>query len=201
MGHLFGGTVASAIVGGLGSVAGGGEFTNGAATAAFGYLFNEVLHISAGIKVPSWAQKWLCGNLPACGSGDVSWGVAVQYPGAFDQAPVEWGLGTTSSYSIDGTIEPPRDSFPQGGGFLDRLYRALKSLPFVTISKNVADFDLSSGWAKTSGVAVGPGAQGTRSKVPILAVKRESVHLGWASTTATHIHVSVHPVDRMVAEG
>ena len=39
---LFGGTVASAVVGGPGNVAGGGKFANGAVTAAFGYLFNQV---------------------------------------------------------------------------------------------------------------------------------------------------------------
>jgi RHS repeat-associated protein len=39
---LFGGTVASAIVGGLASAAGGGTFANGAVTAAFGYLFNSL---------------------------------------------------------------------------------------------------------------------------------------------------------------
>jgi RHS repeat-associated protein len=40
-GDLFGGTVASAVVGGLASVAAGGKFANGAVTAAFGYLFNQ----------------------------------------------------------------------------------------------------------------------------------------------------------------
>jgi hypothetical protein len=43
-GDLFGGTVASAVVGGVASVAGGGKFANGAVTAAFGYLFNEMNH-------------------------------------------------------------------------------------------------------------------------------------------------------------
>ncbi len=38
---LFGGTVASGVVGGLASVAGGGKFENGAVTGAFGYLFNQ----------------------------------------------------------------------------------------------------------------------------------------------------------------
>jgi hypothetical protein len=41
-GDLFGGTVASAVIGGVGSVAGGGKFANGAVTAAFGYLFNQM---------------------------------------------------------------------------------------------------------------------------------------------------------------
>jgi hypothetical protein len=35
------GLVAHAVVGGLASVAGGGNFANGAVTASFGYLFNE----------------------------------------------------------------------------------------------------------------------------------------------------------------
>ena len=34
--------VAHAVIGGLASVAGGGQFANGAITAAFGYLFNEI---------------------------------------------------------------------------------------------------------------------------------------------------------------
>jgi RHS repeat-associated protein len=37
----IGGTAASAVAGGLGSMAGGGKFANGAVTGAFGYLFNQ----------------------------------------------------------------------------------------------------------------------------------------------------------------
>jgi RHS repeat-associated protein len=40
VGDFVGGTAASAIAGGLASVAGGGKFENGAVTAAFGYMFN-----------------------------------------------------------------------------------------------------------------------------------------------------------------
>jgi hypothetical protein len=36
--------VATAIAGGVGSVIAGGKFENGAVTAAFGYLFNELAH-------------------------------------------------------------------------------------------------------------------------------------------------------------
>jgi len=43
-GNLVGGTVASATVGGVGSVLGGGKFENGAVTGAFGYLFNQAAH-------------------------------------------------------------------------------------------------------------------------------------------------------------
>jgi hypothetical protein len=44
--HLLGGTVASSVLGGIGSVAGGGKFENGAVTGAFGYLFNNFEHCS-----------------------------------------------------------------------------------------------------------------------------------------------------------
>ncbi len=44
-GDLIGGTVASATVGGLASVAGGGKFANGAVTGAFDYLFNYLRHV------------------------------------------------------------------------------------------------------------------------------------------------------------
>ncbi len=45
---LVGGTAIASVVGGVGSVLGGGKFENGAETAAFGYLFNEYLHQSYG---------------------------------------------------------------------------------------------------------------------------------------------------------
>ena len=41
---IFAGTVQHAMVGGVTSVLGGGKFWDGAKTAAFGYLFNELLH-------------------------------------------------------------------------------------------------------------------------------------------------------------
>ncbi|MDT8997649.1 RHS repeat-associated core domain-containing protein, partial [Paucibacter sp. APW11] len=44
------GTIISAVVGGTGAVLGGGRFSNGAVTGAFGYLFNELLHQHDGTK-------------------------------------------------------------------------------------------------------------------------------------------------------
>ncbi len=43
-GRGAGNTTKYAILGGVGSVLGGGKFENGAVTGAFGYLFNELLH-------------------------------------------------------------------------------------------------------------------------------------------------------------
>ena len=45
-GQRIGGTVIEATAGGLASVAGGGKFANGAVTAAFGYLFNDIALIT-----------------------------------------------------------------------------------------------------------------------------------------------------------
>jgi len=42
-GDFIGGTAATAVVGGVASVAGGGKFGNGAVTAGFGYMFNAAL--------------------------------------------------------------------------------------------------------------------------------------------------------------
>src|SRR5207244_3319140 len=42
LGERIGGTAATAFVGGLASVAGGGKFENGAITSAFGYMFNQM---------------------------------------------------------------------------------------------------------------------------------------------------------------
>lgn len=44
-GDKLSGTITSAVVGGTGSVLGGGKFANGAVTGAFGYLFNYLAHL------------------------------------------------------------------------------------------------------------------------------------------------------------
>jgi hypothetical protein len=51
---LVANVVAHAVVGGTTSVLGGGKFANGAATAAFGYLFNECTHSNCLGRDTSW---------------------------------------------------------------------------------------------------------------------------------------------------
>ncbi|MEF7613631.1 RHS repeat-associated core domain-containing protein [Aquincola sp. MAHUQ-54] len=46
------GTIVSSVVGGTGSVLGGGKFSNGAQTGAFSYLFNWLAHVGVKMKVP-----------------------------------------------------------------------------------------------------------------------------------------------------
>jgi RHS repeat-associated protein len=53
---LMGGTLASAGVGGLGSIAGGRKFENGAVTGAFGYLFNQAGRSNEGGLPPGAAK-------------------------------------------------------------------------------------------------------------------------------------------------
>lgn len=45
---FVGNLVAHSVIGGTGSVLGGGKFANGAMTGAYGYLFNQVMHRAAG---------------------------------------------------------------------------------------------------------------------------------------------------------
>jgi hypothetical protein len=56
--------VATSIAGGVGSTIAGGKFENGAVTAAFGYLFNELLHQSSKIQqgYASRQTKWAYDN-------------------------------------------------------------------------------------------------------------------------------------------
>ena len=77
---LVGGTIAHAVIGGVSSVAGGGKFGNGAVTASFGYLFNNLGNLGKAF-LGSDAQKtlldWLIENNFAGG-----WraNVMVRYP-------------------------------------------------------------------------------------------------------------------------
>jgi hypothetical protein len=51
----IGNTVTSAVLGGTGSVLGGGKFANGAITGAYGYLFNDAVHYEESSKAnDSW---------------------------------------------------------------------------------------------------------------------------------------------------
>ena len=54
IGQRIGGTIMEATAGGLASVAGGGKFANGAVTAAFGYLYNDLAVIFGHQKPDSW---------------------------------------------------------------------------------------------------------------------------------------------------
>jgi hypothetical protein len=46
-----------AIIGGTASVLGGGKFANGAVTAAFGYLYNELLHEQNGLYLSGYETR------------------------------------------------------------------------------------------------------------------------------------------------
>ena len=90
MGHLLGGTAASAILGGLGSVAGGGKFANGAVTGAFGYLFNKVAHCEYG---PCFREP-LGQHLSA----------PMVFHGGFSLAGIAaWWWGTQVNSTVDGS--------------------------------------------------------------------------------------------------
>jgi hypothetical protein len=79
-GQMFGGYLASAVFGGLASVAGGGKFENGAITGAFGSSSpREEQHRLSKAKIRErdtpWmpVQRQLRLEQGAAGSGTVSW--------------------------------------------------------------------------------------------------------------------------------
>jgi hypothetical protein len=101
--------VATTVLGGLASVAGGGKFANGALTGAFGYLMNEIAYAGFSAQVPEWLRQtvnWIAGEDFLPNNGGV-FGVAVSWPGltggrydagVFAQvnlpgAEVSWGTG------------------------------------------------------------------------------------------------------------
>jgi RHS repeat-associated protein len=53
MGSFTGNLIANSVVGGTASVLGGGKFSNGATTSAYGYLFNQMAHAD---RLSRWAQ-------------------------------------------------------------------------------------------------------------------------------------------------
>jgi RHS repeat-associated protein len=76
-GHLARGAAAT-VSGGLASVAGGGKFSDGAQTAAFGYMFNAV--ITAGVQ----------GRIPFIGGGSIKG--AISFPFNGDGAKFDIGV-------------------------------------------------------------------------------------------------------------
>jgi hypothetical protein len=139
-GDLFGGTAASAVLGGLGSVAGGGAFANGAVTAAFGYLFNAVLHAEVGVRVPGWLAKYLPGcKTPICYGVEYSMGVAISYPSIYDgDTRAEWDAGFTKAWTYEFNV----DGSPATPGPLSAM---LKQIPFLSFGKTAFGFNEFSG--------------------------------------------------------
>lgn len=85
-----------AIIGGLGSVLGGGKFENGAITGAFGYLFNEAARDF---------QQSLSFRTVEGGPGDISWRVKWQLAGPSEDGG--WIVQQVDmTTTIDGTITP-----------------------------------------------------------------------------------------------
>jgi RHS repeat-associated protein len=122
------GTVEHAVLGGLGSILGGGKFANGAATGAFGYLFNEVMHqVAANDNEPRQCNEY-CGGVGTTEAADKLPGIG---PGGQPFVP-QGLLPTQSQYILQGRwIDPETGEVnlttppgyipvaaPTGGGYL-----------------------------------------------------------------------------------
>jgi hypothetical protein len=111
-----GGLVASSVVGGIASVAGGGKFGNGAVTAAFGYLFNAEQHADrearppAGAPVYPYDDAYVPDNQLPLSARDI-----LQYRVFFyDETTRTWSVGF---YVPDGSdVQPTYARRGQGAG-------------------------------------------------------------------------------------
>jgi hypothetical protein len=149
-----------------GAIAGGGKFENGAETAAFAYLFNEVFHVSASLHGLSPLLHLFC---PSCAS-EGTIGYAVSFPGPFDwhakwgqkfytEEPVGEGYDASSEakdylygFQLSGGMSPGnmteffgsfRVQGVQAGGVSGRLYWPTPYNPDVNAGP--ADFSLGLG--------------------------------------------------------
>jgi hypothetical protein len=70
--------VATSVAGGVGSVIAGGKFANGAETAAFGYLFNELMHDKSKVNGKEFVMSnpYAMGELKSLNSAIVDLGYA-----------------------------------------------------------------------------------------------------------------------------
>jgi hypothetical protein len=96
--------VATSVVGGLASVAGGGKFANGAVTAAFGYLFNEMAHCAAGDQ--TCGRGALAPASPGAGGGEFGLGLGLAGAGSWLAAQSsglwDWMVGVNDNAAVHG---------------------------------------------------------------------------------------------------
>jgi RHS repeat-associated protein len=108
--------VANAALGGGAAVLAGGKFANGAITAAFGYLFNNTMHLGGSVQIPGIVAQGLTYIYQALGwtntieESGAYVGIVVQYTSASDRAaglsiPLDIGYyygGSVSAVDVGG---------------------------------------------------------------------------------------------------
>ncbi len=105
---VVGGAIASTVIGGTASVLGGGKFANGAATGAFGYLFNYCSHDgNCTTKLEKALWDWMpgykfgtCLSVGDCTAADwarATGDVAIGVVGGVEVKGAGWALGAFKS--------------------------------------------------------------------------------------------------------
>jgi hypothetical protein len=120
--------VVRAAIGGLASVAGGGKFGNGAVTAAFGYLFNDLAHCVKQSAAACLLGGTLLGSAALAGgpgtaavgaaAGCVGSGLTVLSVCALSESSVGSRAGTAGDqYPIYRAVDPVELAFIEASGF------------------------------------------------------------------------------------
>ena len=147
--NLVAGTAASAVLGGLGSVAAGGKFADGAVTASFGYLLNAVLHVERSVKLPDAVQCYLC-KLLVCIGGAYAVGIAISYPSGYavlaGREKSDWDLGWFTTKDIN--VNVPLQTQPSSSWFHKQIFS-------FGVGKNSDGFDSFSGQSSFAGGTLG----------------------------------------------
>ena len=155
------GTITSAVVGGTASALGGGSFANGATTAAFGYLFNELSHgftkeqagyevrrnqLSYGDAVDHWQNGGGIDVRVPLASLDLSQVTAANFPdglGSITVVQLSGRAGTNVSDQLvygNVTLRLVAPGVVEAGLGYDRYNFNMQPLTSETFSRNVATF-------------------------------------------------------------
>jgi hypothetical protein len=118
LGDLVYNTMTNAVVGGITSVAAGGDFANGARSGAFGYLYNAMAGRLIGQQVGAWGSGALCVEM---GPGAAVCAMLGRMAGGWAGSAIEdWAFSADNASQAGAEsgseIAPRPDYPPQSGG-------------------------------------------------------------------------------------
>lgn len=176
--------VATSVLGGVASVAGGGKFANGALTAAFGYLFNG----AAGRLVGGYAGAALAGALGIeTGPGAIAAGIAGRLIGGELGSALEDWLTGTGNFS---PINPGPLSDDVANTFRSSTYQGSVLTADTTLYRAIGDGGNPAGsyWTRTS------------PSGPLESVISSGLDQNWGNT-ATTVVTGTFPAGTQIYEG
>jgi hypothetical protein len=157
------------VIGGAASVAGGGKFANGAVTAAFGYLFNEMgNHAQRGYEPTAYPSGWfepamMCNGVdgPGCVAVGAQNTFIIEQTAAFLSGVGSlvrgiFGVGEAAGYTLTRTVAGHAAERPyiNSGLLIDEIVATGRGVPDAFIP-GALRFDVAGSWAGSFGVRQG----------------------------------------------